>query len=45
MQLIALGATIYDWYALGSIDFWSIGIAILIILYLLRAEIRTVFWG
>lgn len=45
MQLIALGVTFYDWYALGSIDFWSIGIAVLIILYLLRAEIRTEFLG
>lgn len=45
MQLIALGFALYEWYTLGSINFWSIGIAILIILYLLRAEIRAVFFN
>ncbi len=45
LQIIALGEAFYDWYTLGSINFWAIGIGIIIILYLLRAEIRGVFFG
>lgn len=45
LQLMALGVAFYDWYMLGSINFWSIGIAILIIVYLLRAEIRASFFS
>jgi uncharacterized membrane protein (DUF2068 family) len=45
LQLIALGFAFYYWYTLGSINFWSIGIAIIIILYLLRSEIRAAFFG
>ena len=45
LQIVALGAAIYYWYTLGSINFWSIGIAIIIILYLLRSEIRAAFFG
>ena len=44
LQIIALGEALYDWYALGSINFWAMGIGIIIILYLLRAEIRSVFF-
>jgi len=35
LQIVALGVAFYYWYTLGSINFWSIGIAIIIILYLL----------
>jgi len=45
LQVVALSAAVYYWYTLGSINFWSIGIAIIIILYLLRSEIRAVFFG
>jgi hypothetical protein len=45
LQIIALGEAFYDWYTLGSINFWAIGIGIIIILYLLRAETRSVFLG
>ena len=45
LQIVALGVAIYDWVTLGSINFWSIGIAILIILYLLRSEIRATFFN
>jgi uncharacterized membrane protein len=45
LQIVALGVAIYYWYTLGSINFWSIGIAIIIILYLLRSEIRAAFFG
>lgn len=45
LQIIALGFAIYEWYTLGQINFWSIGIAIIIILYLLRGEIRSVFFN
>jgi len=44
LQIIALGFAFYYWYTLGSINFWSIGIAIIIILYLMRSEIRAVFF-
>ena len=45
LQIVALGVAIYYWYTLGSINFWSIGIAVIIILYLLRSEIRAAFFG
>ncbi len=45
LQIVALGTAIYYWYTLGSINFWSIGIAIIIILYLVRSEIRDAFFG
>ncbi len=45
LQIVALGVAIYEWVTLGSINFWSIGIAILIILYLLRSEIRAAFFN
>ena len=45
LQIVALGVAFYYWYTLGSINFWSISIAIIIILYLLRSEIRDAFFG
>jgi hypothetical protein len=45
LQIVALVSAIYYWVTLGSINFWSIGIAIIIVLYLLRSEIRAVFFG
>ena len=45
LQIVALAVAIYEWVTLGSINFWSIGIAILIILYLLRSEIRAAFFS
>jgi hypothetical protein len=44
LQAIALGVAIYYWYTLGSINFWAIGIAILIILYLVQPAIRAAFF-
>ena len=45
LQIVALGVSVYYWYTLGSINFWSMGIAVIIILYLLRSEIRADFFG
>lgn len=45
LQLVALAFAFYDWYALASIDFWAIGMAILIIAYLLQLERRSLFLG
>jgi hypothetical protein len=45
LQIVALGTALYYWYTLGSINFWAIGIAIIIIWYLLRSETRSVFFN
>lgn len=44
MQIFAVSYAIYDWAANGEIDFLAIFFGIFIILYMLRKEIRVVFF-
>lgn len=43
MQLVALAFAFYDWYTVPSIDFWAIGMAVVIIVYLVQPEKRYLF--
>ncbi len=44
LQIVAVGFAIYDWFTGGPIDVLAIGLGVIIILYLLRSEIRAVFF-
>ena len=44
LQFIAAGFALYDWFTGVGIDFLAIAIAIFIVLYLLRSEVRAAFF-
>ncbi|MDX1415638.1 MAG: hypothetical protein R3293_15690 [Candidatus Promineifilaceae bacterium] len=43
LQLVAVGFAIYDWFTGGPIDVLAMALGAIIIVYLLRAEVRAVF--
>lgn len=45
LQIIAIGFAVYDWFTGGPIDVLGMGLAVVIIIYLLRSEIRAVFFS
>ncbi len=45
LQVIAVGFAIYDWFTGGPIDVIGMGLGVIIIIYLLRSEIRAIFFS
>jgi hypothetical protein len=45
LQIAAIGYALYDWFTGGPIDFLAMIIGVIVIIYLLREETRSVFFN